>query len=66
MYTFIKPLVCITVGSALFLSVIETRESTPPRDIPDVDAQCPDKCQGDFPDSRDRKYAQAPDMLQRA
>ena len=66
MNTFIKPLVCITVGSALFLSVIETRESTPPRDIPDVDAQCPDNCQGDFPDSRDRKYAQASDMLQRA
>ena len=66
MNTFIKPLVCITVGSALFLSVIETRVSTPPRDIPDVDAQCPDKCQGDFPDSRDRKYAQAPEMLPRA
>ena len=66
MYTFIKPLVCITVGSALFLSVVETRESTTPRDIPDVDAQCPDKCQGDFPYSRERKYAQASDMLQRA
>ncbi len=64
MNTFIKPLVCITVGSALFLSVIETRESTLPRDIPDVNAQCPDRCQGDFPDSRDRKYAQVAELRQ--
>lgn len=55
-------LICATLGPAVFSCVMELRGSTQAPAILEVAAQCQNKCQGDFPDSSKRKYAQALDM----
>lgn len=54
-------LICATLGPAVFACVMEVRDATQAPATSEVAAQCQNKCQGDFPDSSRRKYAQAPD-----
>lgn len=57
---FMTSLIWVTLGPTVFSSVIELRDAIQIPAPPEIEAQCTNKCQGDFPDSSKRKYAQAP------
>jgi hypothetical protein len=60
----VTSLIYIAMAPALLLSAGETQEPMPFPEAHDVVAQCPNRCRGDFPDTRDRKYAKVTDMRQ--
>lgn len=50
---------CAAVGILIFPHAIDPPELFPDLEALTVEAQCPSNCQGDFPVSSTRKYAQA-------
>ena len=53
----------VTVGLSVLPFPIELADYSPTRKPGNVEAPCQGKCQGDFPVSSNRKYAQAPEAF---
>ncbi len=63
MNKFMTSLIWVALGSSVLAVVIDQTELITIRETGNIEAQCPTKCQGDFPTSSDRKYANAPEAL---
>jgi hypothetical protein len=59
MNIFIASVIWIAVGSSVPSLAIDQTELFPTREAGPVEAPCPSNCQGDFPVSSSRKYAEA-------
>ena len=59
MNSFITSLIWVTVGSSVLSLAIDQTELIPTREAVTAEGQCSTHCQGDFPTSPNRKYAQA-------
>ncbi|MBI3530521.1 MAG: hypothetical protein HY067_21450 [Betaproteobacteria bacterium] len=59
MNIFITSVIWVTVGASIPSLAIDQTELFPTREAGTVEAQCPSNCQGDFPVSSNRKYAEA-------
>ena len=59
MNRFMTSLIWVALGSSVLSLVIDQAELITTRESGNIEAQCPSKCQGDFPTSSDRKYAHA-------
>ena len=59
MNSFITSLIWVTVGSSVLSLAIDQTELIPIREAVTAEGQCSTNCQGDFPASANRKYAQA-------
>ena len=59
MNKFVTSLIWVALGSSVLSPVIDQTELITNQETGNVEAQCPSKCQGDFPTSPDRKYAHA-------
>ena len=53
----LKSLIWVTVGSSVASLAFEQAEHFPTPQLGTVEARCPSNCQGDFPVSSGRKYA---------
>ena len=58
MNMFIATVICAAVGILVLPLAIDQTELNPTPEARTVEAQCPSNCQGDFPVSSERKYAQ--------
>jgi hypothetical protein len=61
MNKFMTSLIWVALGSSVLSLVIDRTGLITARETGNIEAQCPSKCQGDFPDSSKRKYARAPE-----
>ena len=61
MNKFMASMKWVALGSSVLAVVIDQTELFTIRETGNVEAQCPNKCQGDFPTSSNRKYAHAPE-----
>ena len=59
MNMFVTSVICVIVGWSVLSLAIDQTESTPLQASVTAEAQCSTNCQGDFPVSSTRKYAQA-------
>ena len=59
MNIFITSVIWVIVGSSVPSLAIDQTELFPTREALTIEAQCPSNCQGDFPVSSNRKYAEA-------
>ena len=59
MNIFIASVIFVTAGSPVASLGIDAMEIFPTREALIVEAQCPSKCQGDFPAPSNRKYAES-------
>jgi hypothetical protein len=59
MNIFIASAIWATVGSSVPPIAIDQTELFPTREAATVEAKCPSNCQGDFPVSSNRKYAES-------
>lgn len=59
MNIFIASVIWVTVGSSVPSLAIDQPELFPAREALTIEAQCPSNCQGDFPVSSNRRYAEA-------
>jgi hypothetical protein len=60
MNRFTTSLIWVTLGSSVLALAIDQTEWFPDPEANTVATQCPSHCQGDFPVSSERKYAQSP------
>jgi hypothetical protein len=64
MKIFIASAIWVVIGSLVCSFAMDQPEPVPPHEGDAVQAQCPRNCQGDFPVSSNRKYAEARDSHQ--